>query len=156
VLATGVAVALLAAWVTVVLVLPARHRAVVLAAIAAVSVAATAQMTVTISRASVPGQEASLMTGLRSGDQIAVSRALSWESWVPQAYEVSWTTLQFFRPYKGDPPPSGATVVEVPWTGKTALASWPQAPSGWHVFASSAAGGWVAWRDTPLRLALYP
>jgi hypothetical protein len=154
VLATGVAVALLAVWVAVVLMLPAGRRAFVLAGIAAVSVAATAQMTVTISRASVAGQEASLMTGLVPGDQIAVSRALSWESWVPQAYEVSWTTLQFFRPYKADPPPAGVTVVEVPWTGNTVLASWPQAPAGWHVVASSAAGGWVAWRYTPLRRAL--
>jgi hypothetical protein len=154
--ATAVAFALLAVWVAVVLVLPAGRRAIVLAGIAAVSVAATAQMTVTISRASVPVQEADLMPGLVPGDQVAVSRAVSWEMWVPQAYEVPWTTLEFFRPYKGDPPPAGATVVEVPWAGNNALASWPQAPAGWHVAASSAVGGWVAWRDTPLRHALYP
>lgn len=147
-LATVVALGLLAVWVTVVVVVP-RYRAGVLVGLAAVSVAATAQMTLTVSRASTPGQQANLMTGLKPGDQIAVSAYIGWQIWVPQAFEVSWTQLQLFYPPR-EAPPAGVTVVELPWAGNTPQASWPQAPFDWHVAASSQAGGWVAWRDTPL------
>lgn len=147
-LATAVGLALLGVWLTVVLLARPGARAIALAGIAAVSVFATAQMTVTVSRASAPIQQVSLMTGLLPGDQIAVSRSLSWVVWVPQSYAVSWTQLEFFSP-PGEQPPAGTTVAEMPWTGKSALASWPQAPSGWYVAAASAAGGWVAWRDAP-------
>lgn len=120
-----------------------------LVGLAAVSVAATTQMTLTVSRASTPGQQANLMTGLKRGDQIAVSAYIGWQIWVPQAFEVPWTQLQLFYPPR-EAPPGGVTVVELPWAGNSPQASWPQAPFDWRVAASSQAGGWVAWRDTPL------
>jgi hypothetical protein len=157
-LATLVALCLLGLWVAVVLLVPRvprvplvlRRRAVVLAGLAAVSVAATAQMTWTVSRASTVVQQASMMTGLKPGDQIAVSADIGWQIWVPQAFEVSWTELQLFYP-SHEAPPAGVDVVELPWPGNSSSpqASWPGAPRGWHVAASSQAGGWVAWRDTP-------
>jgi len=147
-LATAVELGLLAVWVTAVLTLPARARSAVLAGLAVVSIAATAQMTITISRASTPIQQASLISGPTPNDQIAISRSLNWEVWVPQAYEVWWTHLALFSP-RWEQPASGVTVVEVPWAGKTAQASWPQAPPGWRVARSSAAGGWVVWRYAP-------
>jgi hypothetical protein len=147
-LATAVGLGLLAVWVAATLALPARARSAVLAGLAAVSIAATAQMTITVSRASTPIQQASLISGPAPRDQIAISRSLNWEVWVPQAYEVWWTHLALFSP-RSEQPASGMTVVEVPWAGKTAQASWPQALPGWHVARYSAAGGWVVWRYTP-------
>jgi hypothetical protein len=146
-LATLAAVCLLGLWVAVVVVLP-RRRAVVLAGLALVSVAATAQMTWTVSRASTIVQQASLMTGLKPGDQIAVSADIGWQIWVPQAFEVSWTQLQLFYPPR-EAVPAGVDVVELGWAGDSPRASWPRAPLGWHVAASSRTGGWVTWRDTP-------
>lgn len=146
-LATVVALGLLAVWVAIVIVVP-RYRAIVLVGLAAVSVAATAQMTLTVSRASTPGQKVNLMTGLKPGDQIAVSAYIGWQIWIPQAFQVSWTKLQLFYPPR-EAPPAGVTVVELPWAGNSPQASWPQAPFGWHVAASSQAGGWVAWHDAP-------
>jgi hypothetical protein len=150
-LATAVALGLLAIWVMTVIALPARARSAVLAGLAAVSIAATAQMTITVSRASTPIQQASLISGPAPHEQIAISRSLNWVVWVPQAYEIWWTHLALFSPRR-EQPPSGVTVVEVPWSGKTAQASWPQAPAGWHVARSSSADGWVVWRYAPLRL----
>jgi hypothetical protein len=67
---------------------------------------------------------------------------------VPQAYEVWWTELQLFSPWR-QAPPAGVTVVEVPWNGTKPADSWPNPPATWHVSASSETGGWVEWRDTP-------
>jgi hypothetical protein len=148
-LATLVGLALLAVWVGVVLFAVPRWRPVVLAGLAVVSIVATAQMTVTISRASTPLQQVNMLTGLESDDQVAVSRALGWQVWVPQAYEVSWAHLEFFRPDR-QPPPGNASVVEVPYPASGSLqSSWPQAPAGWHVAQSSQVGGWVSWRNQP-------
>jgi len=64
---------------------------------------------------------------------------------VPEVFQVAWTELQFFNP-ASQPPPAGVTAVETPWAGASAQASWPHAPAGWHVAASSQAGGWVLWQ----------
>ena len=62
-------------------------------------------------------------TGLKPGEHLAVGTGVPWETWMPQAYEVWWTPLQFFDPPQ--PPPTDATVVEVPWpTGS------PHRPAG--------------------------
>lgn len=148
-LATLVGLALLAVWVGVVLFVVPRWRPVVLAGLAVVSIVATAQMTVTISRASTPLQQVNMLTGLENDDQVAVSRDLGWQVWVPQAFEVSWAHLEFFRPDR-QPPPGNASVVEVPYpTSGSLQSSWPQAPAGWHVAQSSQVGGWVSWRNQP-------
>jgi hypothetical protein len=166
-LATAVALLLLAAWVGIVVAadrwggdwaggLAGRGRPVVLAGLGAVSLVAVLQMTSTISQASIPAQEANttgLLTasGLRPGEYLAVDEGIhaegvNWESWMPQAYEIGWTQVEFFNPAKG-PPPANATVVEMEWLpGQTAQASWPDAPAGWRVVASDQAAGWVAWR----------
>jgi len=165
--ATAVTLGLLAAWVAMVLAAdrwggrPAqRWRAVVLAGLAAVSLVAVFQMTSHISQASTPGQEANttgLVTGsgLKPGERLAVgeetgAQGVSWASWMPQAYEIPWTQLEFFNP-DIQPPPANATVVEVAWpAGQPAQASWPQAPAGWRVVASDRTGNWVAWRRSDL------
>jgi hypothetical protein len=159
--ATAVALAMLAVWVAVVLVARRwrpRWRPVVLAGLAVVSLVAVVQMTSHISRASTPAQEANtigLVTGadLKPGQQIAIgegvnAQGVSWQSWMPQAHEISWRQLQFFNPAT-QPPPAGTAVVEVAWpAGQPARASWPQAPSGWRIVTSDAAAGWVAWRKS--------
>jgi hypothetical protein len=149
-LATVAGLALLGVWVAVALLAAPRWRAVVLAGLAAVSMAATAQLTVTISRASTPLVRANLLPDPVPGRQIAVSKDLSWEVWVTQAYQVSWTQLEFFSP-ASQPPPGGAALVEVPWAGNSARASWPQAPRGWHVSGASQSGGWVVWTSQSAR-----
>jgi hypothetical protein len=101
-----------------------------------------------VSRASTIVEQASLVTGLKPGDQIAVSPDIGWQIWVPQAFEVSWTQLQLFYPSR-EALPAGVDVVELPWAGDSPQASWPRAPLGWHVAASSRAADWVTWRDTP-------
>ncbi len=148
-LATGVALALLALWVGVALFAAPRWRPVILIGLAAVSIAATAQMTVTVSRASTPLQQVNMLTGLEADDQIAISKDLGWQVWVPQAYEIWWTRLEFFRPSRQGPP-ANASVVEVPYPASGPVqSSWPQAPAGWHVAQWSVAGGWVTWRNQP-------
>lgn len=152
--ATVVALALLAVWVAVVLSFRFTlrdWRAVVLVGIVAVSLVAVAQMTSRVSQAGTRSQvpnTARLVTarGLRPGERIAVSTTLAWQSWVPQAFEIPWTRLLFFNPATR-PPPTDATVVEVPWpAGQPARTSWPQAPAGWRIVAWDRADGWVAWR----------
>ena len=70
--------------------------------------------------------------------------------WAPQAFEVSWTELEFFNPAQA--PPAGTTVVETGWpAGQPASAGWPDHPAGWQIVASNQAAGWVAWRLTPGR-----
>ena len=108
-LATVVALGLLAAAVGVMLLLrgvAGRGRGsarVVLAGLGAVSLVASVQMTSHISQASTPGQERNTTalvtgTGLKPGQHLAIGTGLSWETWMPQAYEVWWTPLEFFTP----------------------------------------------------------
>jgi len=162
-LATVVGLLLLAAWVGMVLAADRwggrwgqRGRAVVLGGLGVVSLVAVIQMTSNIAQANLPAAKADttgLVTasGLKPGQVLAVgegihAKGVSWESWMPQAFEVWWTQLEFFNPAKG-PPPANATVVETEWLpGQPAQASWPQAPPGWRVVASDQAAGWVAWR----------
>jgi hypothetical protein len=164
-LATGVAFALLAIWVLAALaarrwravlrpvaapvLVPSLAACLSLAAVATVNFVALAQMTSQVSQASTVAQvaEASGLvkgSGLKPGEQIAVASNVSWAVWVPQAFEVPWTTLQFFNPDQA--PPAGVSVVETSWTGGSARSSWPHAPAGWHVVAEDQAAGWVAWR----------
>jgi hypothetical protein len=145
-LATGVALALLAVWVLAVR-LPGIGRWVVLAGLGAVSLVAVVQLTSHVSQGSTPAQEANATGLVRPGQQLAVGTGVSWASWMPQAYEIWWTQLQFFNPAT-QPPPADAAVVEVAWpAGQPAGASWPDAPAGWRIAACDQAAGWVAWRD---------
>jgi hypothetical protein len=164
-LATAVGFLLLAAWVGVVFAadrwggrLAGRWggRALVLVGLGVVSLVAVIQMTSNIAQASLPAQEANatgLVTagGLVPGQVLAVgegihAKGVSWESWMPQAFEVWWAPLEFFNPAKG-PPPANATAVETEWLpGQSAQASWRQAPPGWRIVASDRTAGWVAWR----------
>jgi hypothetical protein len=161
-LATVVAVVLLAAAVGVVL-LGARRGGswarrgpvAVLAGLGAVSLVASLQMTSRISQANTPGQQRNITalvtgTGLKPGQRLAIgtrlSTGVSWETWMPQAYEVWWTPLEFFDAGP-QAPPADATVVEVAWpAGQPASASWPQAPAGWRIVLKDWVDGWVAWR----------
>jgi hypothetical protein len=141
-LATAVAFGLLGAWVL----LAFRWRPAVLAGLAALSLVAVVQMTDHISRASTPAQLVNLALGLRPGERLAIGTGLSWQSWMPQAYETPWARLEFFDAAT-QPPPADAAVVEVWWpTGQPARASWPAAPPGWQVATTDATDGWVAWR----------
>ena len=166
-LATAVGLLLLAAWVGVVFAADRwggrlggrwgeRGRAVVLGGLGVVSLVAVIQMTSNIAQANLPAAAADttgLVTasGLKPGQVLAVdegihAQGVSWESWMPQAFQVWWAPLEFFNPAKGAPP-ANATVVETEWLpGQPAQASWPQAPPGWRVVASDQAAGWVAWR----------
>jgi len=156
--ATAVAFGLLACWIVLALIVR-RWRGLMLAcglgvlglAVAAVSLVAVAQITSHISQPATSAEEA-ITTGLvaaadlKPGEQIAVSSEISWELWVPQAFEISWTELQFFDP-ASQPPPAGVTVVETLWpNGQAASASWPHAPAGWRIVASNRSAGWVVWR----------
>jgi hypothetical protein len=122
-----------------------------LAGLGAVSLVASVQMTGHISQGSTAAQERNTTalitgTGLRPGDHLAIGTGLSWQTWMPQAYEVWWTPLQFFSA-GSQPPPADASVVEVGWSsGQPASSSWPNAPAGWHVVLIDPADGWVAWR----------
>lgn len=157
-LATLITLALLGLWVLVAVYLPGsalRRRVTLLAGLAALSAVATTQMSITISKASTPLERPALMTGVEPPDQVAVSRGLTWTIAIPEAYQVWWTQLGRFSPWDQAPPP-GATVAELPWSGTSAAASWHNPPAGWHVAQYSEAGGWVAWRHTPLRGYVVP
>ncbi len=158
-LATAVALGLLGLWVVAAITIR-RWRGAWLAGglgllglgVAAVSLAALAQMTSHVSEASTSAEVAKTTwmvtaSGLRPGDQIAISSDLSWELLIPQAFAIWWTQPEFFDP-ASQAPPAGVTVVEVPWTGQSARASWPHAPAGWRVAAADASAGWVAWRKS--------
>ena len=170
--ATAAALGLLAAWVLLALAarrwpeavlavrVPVLMRVAGAVGIAAVSLVAVAQITSHVSQAAEPAQAAGTTGfvaagGLKPGDQIAVAsngpgqpvaaNDVSYVLWAPQAFEVWWTELEFFNP--AQPPPAGINVVETGWpAGQPAQASWPQAPAGWRIVASSRAGGWVVWR----------
>ncbi|MGH3283109.1 MAG: hypothetical protein ACRDPD_00215, partial [Streptosporangiaceae bacterium] len=172
---TAVAVVLLGIWVLIAL--AARHwsdvivwarfrlsrmlRALAVAGLAAVSLVAVTQMTSHVSQAATPAQARSTTgfvaaTGLKPPDQIAVAfpaggglrpTDVPYWLWAPQAFEVSWTQLQFFNPAQA--PPAGVDVVETGWpSGQPASASWPHRPAGWRIVASNQAAGWVAWRHS--------
>ena len=156
---TAVAVALLASWVVLALVLRQvagtafeRWRVSLLVPVAAMNLFALDQMTTHISQPSTPPQRANSLgfvmgTGLKPGEKVAVDSGLwtDWEAWIPQSFEVWWTAFDFF--YSGSSPvPAGVKVVEVPWpSGKPAQDSWAKAPAGWHVVARNRLYGWVAW-----------
>jgi hypothetical protein len=122
-----------------------------LAGLGAVGLVASAQMTSHISQASTPGQERNVTaivtgTGLKPGQHLAIGTGLSWQTWMPQSYEVWWAPLQFFQA-GSQAPPADASVVEVGWPGgQPASASWPNAPAGWRIVLTDRADGWVAWR----------
>jgi Dolichyl-phosphate-mannose-protein mannosyltransferase len=172
-LATVVALALLGVWVTVALAarrlsgtisgVPASRvlRGLMAAGLALVSLVAVTEMTSHVSRAATPAQAASTIgfvaaTGLKPGDQIAVATTIGSQLpgtqvpyflWAPQAFEVSWTELEFFNPAQA--PPAGINVVETGWPGgQPASAGWPNHPAGWRIVASNQAAGWVAWRKS--------
>jgi hypothetical protein len=129
----------------------ARLRMVVLAGLGVVSLVASLQLTSHISQASTPGQERITTafvagTGLRPGQQLAIGTGVSWQTWMPQAYEVWWAPLRFFNAGSASPPAS-ATVAEVYWpAGQPASASWPHAPAGWRIVLTDRSDDWVAWR----------
>jgi hypothetical protein len=131
------------------------------AGLAAVSLVAVTQMTSHVSQAATPTQAESTTgfvaaAGLKPPDQIAVAFTLGtsvpatdvpYFLWAPQAFEVSWTELEFFNP--AQPPPAGVNVVETGWpAGQPASAGWPNHPAGWRIVASNQAAGWVAWRNS--------
>ena len=131
-LASAVTLGLLACWVAFALA-ARRWRAVIPVfgvCVAAVSLVAVAQMTSQVSQASTVQAQAVNVpvsaSGVRPGEQVAVSSDLGWQAWVPLAYQVSWTELQFFNP-ASQPPPAGVTVVEMPWPGGQPAAS-PRSP----------------------------
>jgi hypothetical protein len=161
VIATAVALGLLAFWIALVLACrrlfpgPGRAgwRAIMLIPVLAMNLFAVTQMTTHISLAGTLSQEASSLgfvteTGLQPGDKVDIDNglALDWPAWIPQSFEVWWAPFEFFD--AATTPPTGATVVEVAWpSGKSAQASWPNAPAGWHVVASNQAYAWVAWHS---------
>jgi hypothetical protein len=163
---TAVALGLLAFWVALALAVRAlvfRARrgtvagcAALLALTGVMNLFAVQQMTTHISQAAVPVAREDAVefvtgSGLKPGEHVAIDTDLgsAWWIWVPQAYEVWWTQLQSFDPATSPPPP-GVSVVEMAWpAGKPASASWPSAPSGWHIVISNSTYGWVAWRYSP-------
>jgi len=172
-LATAAALVLLGVWVLIALA-ARRWSAVILrvrvsralrtlgvAGLAAVSLLAVTQMTSHVTQAAEPAQVQSTtgfvaVTGLKPGDQIAVAFTVGitlpatdvpYFYWAPQAFEVSWTELEFFNPAQA--PPADTTVVETGWpAGQPASSGWPNHPAGWHIVASNQAAGWVAWRKS--------
>ena len=136
-------------------------RTLAVAGLAAVSLVAVTQMTSHVSQAATPAQAQSTTgfvsaAGLKPGDQIAVATTVGTQLpgtevyyylWAPQAFEVSWTELEFFNPAQA--PPAGVNVVETGWpAGQPASAGWPNHPAGWRIVASDQAAGWVAWRNS--------
>ena len=171
--ATAVTLGLLALWVLAALAARRWHAVILtrvvrvsgllrvagLVGLAAVSVAAVTQMTSQVSRTATAAQVSDTTgfvaaSALTPGDRIAVAFNVglqprpfdvSFELWAPQAFEVWWTELEFFDITQA--PPGRVNVVEAGWPpGQPARASWPQAPAGWRIVASSEFGGWVTWR----------
>jgi hypothetical protein len=153
-LATAVTLGLLAVWIALSRIARRWRPALLVlgAGLAAVSLVAVAQITSNVSWVALTRPQAVAATGLlratglKPGEQIAVENDFNWQYWVPQAFEVYWTEIQYFDP-DSEPPPAGVTVVETTWPdGQPAQASWPDAPAGWDVVASDRDGDWVAWR----------
>jgi hypothetical protein len=85
-------------------------------------------------------------SGLRAGERVAVDRRLDWQLWIPESFDVSWTSLDFFWPSRQSPP-AGVSVVEMRWkSGQSARDSWPDAPPGWRIVGSDQGDEWVVWR----------
>jgi hypothetical protein len=152
--ATATALGLLLVWVYfAILARYMRVLACVLgAAVAALSLAAVAQLTAHCSRAdsawaqAMGIREMAAAGGLKPGEQIAVASDITGILRLAQAFEVSSTQVQYFNPYRR-PPPADVTVVDSAWpTGQPARASWPDAPAGWRVIAANRFGSWVVWR----------
>jgi hypothetical protein len=121
------------------------------ALVAAVSLVAVSQMTSQVSQAgTLNAQAASAIlraSDLKPGEHVAVDLNLSWQLWIPQSFEISWTALEFFKS-ASQPPPAGVSVVELAWpNGQPAQASWPDAPPGWRVIGSDRGYDWVVWRE---------
>lgn len=118
-IATLVVVGLLALWALISIVPWQRLRApALLAGLALVSLFAASEMTEQVSFAYTAPAKSSATgltaTGsLKPGEQIAIGKTVGWPTWIPQAYEIWWTSPQFFNPASGAPP-AGVTVVEVP------------------------------------------
>jgi hypothetical protein len=148
-LATAVALGLLAVWVAISALVPGPRAPILLAALAAVSVAADVQMVDRIGNANQQlGRAAAIepVAGLRHGERLGISTALGWQLWIPQAYELSWPGQAFFQPL-AQAPPAGVRAVEVPWlNGQPEQGTWPTAPQGWQIAAASRLAGWVLWR----------
>jgi hypothetical protein len=152
--ATASALALLLVWVYFALL--ARHLRVLTgvlgAAVAAVSLAAVAQLTAYCSVADntwaqrMGMSEMAAAGGLKPGEQIAVATSINGTLRLAQTFEVSSTKVRFFNPAH-QPPAADVTVVDVGWpAGHPAQASWPDAPAGWRIVAASRFGRWVVWR----------
>ena len=156
--ATAVALGLLAAWIGWRSRLAAgapgarsRARALV-AGLAAVSLVAVAQMTSHVSRAATPARRPRTTgfvaaSGLKPGEQVAVASTVSYSLWAPQAFEVSWTELEFFNP-----PPAAAGRED---RGRGGLAGRParvgqlaERPGRVAHRRRQPGGGWVAWRHS--------
>jgi hypothetical protein len=152
--ATAAALTLLLLWVVFAL-LARRVRVlacVLGAAVAAVSLVAVAQITAYCSGVdnawaqAMGAGELAAVGGLKPGEQIAVAYGISGDLRLAQAFEVSSTQVQFYKPVR-QPPPADATVVEAAWpAGQPERASWPDAPAGWRVVAANRFGSWVVWR----------
>jgi hypothetical protein len=134
------------------------QRPLLLAGLAVLSLVAVFQLTSHVSVPSQAPQEADTSgllasTGLRPGEHLAIGYGLNFSIWMPQAYAIWWTQLEFFHAGTS-PPPANASVVEMYWpAGQPAQASWPTAPAGWEIVAESGSAGWVAWRHAGLRVA---
>jgi hypothetical protein len=130
-----------------------RWRAVVLLPILAMNVYALVEMTSRISQEGTQYQEPNSLglvtgAGLKPGDKMALDYDMQaqWGSWLPQSFEVWWTTMPRVDGAKGVLP-AGTTVFEVAWpSGDTPEQTWPQHLPGWHVAVSNSQYHWVAWR----------
>jgi hypothetical protein len=152
--ATAAALALLFVWVYFAIL--ARYMRVLTcvlgAGVAAVSLAALIQLTTHCSRfdnvwARAMGiKEMAAAGALKPGEKVAVAHNITGVLRIAQAFEVSSTQVQYFNPFR-EQPPGDATVVDAAWpAGLSASASWPDAPAGWRVVAANQYGGWVVWR----------
>ena len=126
------------------------------AGLGAVSLVASLQLTSHISQASTPAQErntTALMTGtgLKPGQHLVIGTGLSWETWMPQAYEVWWTRLQFFTA-GSQAPPADATVVEVhlrrPGSPRRPAGRRPRPDGGWYS-RTGPTDGWPGAAELP-------
>ena len=170
--ATAAALGLLAAWVLLALaarrwpeaVLAVRVSVLMRVAgavgIAAVSLVAVAQITSHVSQAAEPAQAAAT-TGfvaagrVKPGDQIAVASNGPGQPVAANRCQLRAVGAAGVRGVVDgagvlQPRPAAARRDQRRGDGlaggQPAQASWPQAPTGWRIVASSRAGGWVVWR----------